>query len=234
MSGMVPRSLLVVLSVIAVLAAAAPAQAIVGGSPTTGGTGAYPWQVAVITSQDQEQWLCGGTLVAGDLVLTAAHCVIGDDGRIALPGQVKVLSGNTNIDNTTFSQAIDVGLYPGLDLSRSVPSGDLAIVHLPIAAPGGAPLPVVGAAESSLWDVGARLRITGWGVTSAGSTRPTTLLAAGSSNPGKNSPQEMTTPAFPWAKALPSPCQSQPVTAGSIDRPSSIMYSRPRTFPSFT
>jgi hypothetical protein len=163
-------------AVIAVLAAAAPAQAIVGGSATTGGTGAYPWQVAVITSQDQEQWLCGGTLVASDLVLTAAHCVIGDDGRIALPGQVKVLSGNTNIDNTTFSQAIDVGLYPGLDLSRSVPSGDLAIVHLPIAAPGGAPLPVVGAAESSLWDVGARLRITGWGVTSAGSDQSVKVL----------------------------------------------------------
>ena len=168
-SGMVPRSLLVVLSVIVVLAFAAPAQAIVGGSATTGGSGAYPWQVAVLTSENGDDWLCGGTLVASDLVLTAAHCVIGDDGRIASAGSVKVLSGNTQLNNTTFTQVADVGLFPGLDLSGTVPSGDLAMLHLPVAAPGGAALGVAGAGETALWDVGARLRITGWGVTSADS-----------------------------------------------------------------
>ena len=164
---MVPRSLVAVLSALVVLVVAAPAQAIVGGSATTGGTGAYPWQVAVITSENGDQWLCGGTLVASDLVLTAAHCVIGDDGRIAAPGSVKVLSGNTQLNNTTFTQVSAVGLYPGIDLSGDVPSGDLAMIRLPVAATGGQPLDVAGSDETSLWDVGARLRITGWGVTSA-------------------------------------------------------------------
>jgi hypothetical protein len=172
---MVPRSLVAVLSALVVLVVAAPAHAIVGGAQATG-DGAYAWQVAVVTSLDGDQWLCGGTVVAPDLVLTAAHCLIGDDGAIAEPGQVKVLSGSLVLDNTTFTQVSDVGLYPGIDLSGAMPDGDLALLRLPVSAPGATPMTVVGDAESSFWDIGDRLRITGWGVTSATSTTTAPVL----------------------------------------------------------
>jgi hypothetical protein len=179
-SGMVPRSLVVALvSLVTVLAAAAPARAIVGGSISTGDTAtSYPWQVAITTAMDNDTWFCGGTRVAPDLVLTAAHCVIDDDGRITVPGQVSVYSGSTAWPSgspdpadpavrasMTLSRATDVALYPGLDLQATpngVPSGDLALIRIPSNAPG-APIAVIGDSESALWDVGATLRITGWG-----------------------------------------------------------------------
>jgi hypothetical protein len=177
---MVPRRLILLAVLLGSLVAAAPAQAIVGGSATTGGEHAYPWQVAVISTPDEEQqWLCGGTLVDADLVLTAAHCVIDDTGRILVPDEVKVLSGNTSLSHTTFTQVSDVALYPELDLAATpsgVPSGDLALLRLPVAATGGAPLEVVGAEEADRWEPGDSLRITGWGVTSASSTQVPDVL----------------------------------------------------------
>ena len=177
---MLRRRLVVLAALLGSLLAAAPAHAIVGGSQTGGGEHAYPWQVAVISAPDEDQpWLCGGTLVDYDLVLTAAHCVIDDTGRILVGDEIKVLSGNTSLSNTTFTQVDDVALYPGLDLAATpsgVPSGDLALLRLPADAPGGAPLDVVGEQEADRWEPGDTLRITGWGVTSAGSTQVPDLL----------------------------------------------------------
>jgi hypothetical protein len=174
------RSLVLPFAVLGALLLAAPAQAIVGGSATTGGSDAYPWQVAVISADgDDEQWLCGGTLVAPSLVLTAAHCVVGDAGRILPPHQVYVLSGDTVLNSTSFTQVADVGLYPGLDLQATpsgVPSGDLALLRLAAPAPGGQAMPVADATEDALWAPGESLRITGWGVTSAGSTQVQSTL----------------------------------------------------------
>jgi hypothetical protein len=169
-----PRRLVLLLSLLGFLAAAAPAQAIVNGAMATG-DGAYPWQVAVVMSDDEGDWLCGGTFVAPTLVLTAAHCVVGDSGRIALPGELKVLSGSLDINLTTFSQVSDVALYPGIDLSGTVPSGDVALLRIPPNAPG-APMSVVDEPEASLWDVGDRLRVTGWGLRSATASEPEQIL----------------------------------------------------------
>ena len=92
----------------------------------------YPWQVAITTTIDNQDWFCGGTRVAADLVLTAAHCVIDDDGRIAVPSEVAVYSGSTillfgrpdpadPVDRAPmyFNRATDVALYPGLDLQAT-------------------------------------------------------------------------------------------------------------------
>jgi hypothetical protein len=185
-STMPVRRFALLITLFAVLVAAAPAQAIVSGRVVTTGQGSYPWQVAVVTSsaESNDDWLCGGTLVATDLVLTAAHCVIEDSGRVAAPDNVRVLNGSTvfnDLDDsdgfhTTFTQVTDVALYPGVDLSGTVPSGDLALLRLAAPTPAGVPLSVADQSQTGTWAVGQRLRVTGWGVTSANSTTPASTL----------------------------------------------------------
>ena len=65
------RTLLAAL--VACLHFAAPAQAIVGGSPASE---EYPWMGALMTEDTQ---VCGGTLVHPEWVLTAAHCPENED-----------------------------------------------------------------------------------------------------------------------------------------------------------
>src|SRR5688572_7603892 len=69
------RPLIALCTIFAALAAAAPAQAIIGGRPATE---PYPFQVALADANGQ---FCGGSLVRPDRVLTAAHCVEGEDAE---------------------------------------------------------------------------------------------------------------------------------------------------------
>ena len=39
-------------------------------------TGEYPWQVAILKKEEFDNvYLCGGSLIDGSHILTAAHCV---------------------------------------------------------------------------------------------------------------------------------------------------------------
>src|SRR5687767_10388510 len=66
------RRLIVLCTTVAALAAAAPADAVIGGRPATE---AYPWQIALADGQGQ---FCGASLVRPGWALTAAHCVEGE------------------------------------------------------------------------------------------------------------------------------------------------------------
>src|SRR3954468_12919244 len=71
------RTLLTVACAVVALACPAAASAIVGGSAAK--PGSYPF---VVTVGDTTAFYCGGTLIAPDVVLTAAHCLT--DRRTAL------------------------------------------------------------------------------------------------------------------------------------------------------
>lgn len=77
---------------------ARPAGAVAGGSPAD--PGEWPWQVVLLV--DGGVW-CGGTLLAADVVLTAAHCTDGQDAD-----DFEVLAGTVEIDGEDEGQRRDV------------------------------------------------------------------------------------------------------------------------------
>lgn len=47
-----------------------------GSGPIDAGFGEFPWQ-AMILKESTKSLICGGAIIDGDLVATAAHCVEG-------------------------------------------------------------------------------------------------------------------------------------------------------------
>ncbi|HEX9925419.1 MAG TPA: trypsin-like serine protease [Anaerolineae bacterium] len=85
---------------------------IVGG--TLASPGEYPWQVALVTASQANPYngqFCGGSLIAPQWVLTAAHCVV-DAGSVSAPGAVDVLVGILKLSsgptNGATGQRLDV------------------------------------------------------------------------------------------------------------------------------
>ena len=160
------------------LSTASPASAMVGGAPTTeDGVGR-----SVVTIVGSRGTFCSGALIAPDLVLSAAHCVMpGADYRIVLYDAQR---------QPQFHEVKRVASHPQFDVKGILAhraSADVALLQLlePLKAkapaPSGAPLEPIAA--------GARFTVAGIGVTrlgdgkSAGTIRAASLVATG--QPGR-------------------------------------------------
>jgi secreted trypsin-like serine protease len=145
--GFVP---LVVALLLAVLPATAEAKRIIGGSPA----GVYPAQAEVDLTVDGQSYLCGGTLIHPEWVLTAAHCATSAAGVQVAPRTLRVRLGATVIGHGDVHVIDVVARMPGYD--PTTPRNDLALLHLrrSSAAP---PLPLAAASAGVLG------RVLGWG-----------------------------------------------------------------------
>jgi secreted trypsin-like serine protease len=84
----------------------------------------YPWQVGLLTSLDSSDFICGGSLLSSDTVLTAAHCLLGYSAvYVALP------RGNLNLDGAQKIRSSELRVHPYYTGGRSL-SNDYAIVKL--------------------------------------------------------------------------------------------------------
>ena len=96
---------------------------IIGGEEAE--PGEFPFQVALVRTATRVQF-CGGTFIAKNWVMTAAHCV---DGGIT-PEMIKVLAGTHDL--TTGGELIDVLhilIHPAFSATAFV-SSDLALLEL--------------------------------------------------------------------------------------------------------
>ncbi|HYF27130.1 MAG TPA: serine protease [Baekduia sp.] len=150
------RSVLTVLSCLAALVAAAPAEAVVGGRDASR---PYPYMGAL---RLDGQFLCGASLVGPDQVLTAAHCVVDEQDRPYAPGRLSVTLGRQQLQGPGGQTigATQVTVHEGYDAESR---NDVALLrlasrssqeHIRLADP---------ATQRGLWAPGRAATVTGWG-----------------------------------------------------------------------
>ncbi len=137
--------------VVALGLAAAPAEAIVGGSVTQ-----RQWPAMAQLNVDNN-FTCGANLVRPEWVLTAAHCIEGLEGQ---PGRLSIVLGRTTLNGSGGSiHAVDqVVRHESYDGSGY----DVALLRLATATTL-APIRIVELSEADLWTPGTSATIIGWG-----------------------------------------------------------------------
>jgi len=132
---------------------------IVGGKEAA--PGAWPWQVALLSNRYNQQF-CGGSLIARNWVLTAAHCV-----NDALPGNLSVVVGRHDL-STSEGQRIQVNqilVHPDYNVAAD---GDADIALLRLTQPAVLTttvqlVPLTGPLDAAAYAPGTPATVTGWG-----------------------------------------------------------------------
>jgi trypsin len=161
-------------------AAAPSAQAsVVGGQVAEPGT--FPWMAFIIDFRgNEEAGLCSGTVLAPNLVLTAAHCAVDLETGVANEASgYRVVTGNVDwaSPERQVSEVSQVVVFPHYKASATSPIvfGDAALLVLstPTTAPA---ISLATPAQAKRVRTGTRATVAGWGQTSYGQSEPTEWL----------------------------------------------------------
>ncbi|RZS45019.1 trypsin [Herbihabitans rhizosphaerae] len=145
---------------------------IVGGEETTIQENPY---VAALLTPDGQQF-CGGSVVAKNKVVTAAHCVEGSK-----PADIQVQTGRTKLSGTDGQVNKVTKIWTHPEFNKPVQfAHDYAVLTLEGETPA-APLALAGAdaADKDLYKEGTESTTLGWGATSQGGQSSDTLMKVG-------------------------------------------------------
>ena len=176
-----------------------PQPRIVGGEATT--IEQWPWQVALACEPDSspqclgdgfDRQFCGGSLVAPDVVVTAAHCVYNDDPEVLAfepASDFEVFTGRTTLSSSQGEDIDVIEIYYFVDDGMGQPllqpqstdpdtnpevfdpvtlQWDVALLQLESES-SSQPIKLAGADETDLWTPGRPAYISGWGLIDDGS-----------------------------------------------------------------
>jgi secreted trypsin-like serine protease len=147
---------------------------IIGGADAQ--PGQLPWQVSINIHTKSATYLCGGSVIAAGWVLTAAHCVEDPTDSGVRPAVIDaanldVRSGSIYVGRGGLEvQSTGVWVMPQRNAATS--DFDVALLRVetsPSASPIALDPGVANVADESHL-VGSSLRVSGYGVTSAGGT----------------------------------------------------------------
>jgi secreted trypsin-like serine protease len=149
---------------------ATPSMAIVGGGNASAGE--YP-AVARIT---YGPFLCTGTLIAPDTVLSAGHCSSITGAAVSTPAAwppqlVDVEIGGLHEGEGDNPAVSKITVHPNYLLGSGY---DISVLKLSRASTQ-APVKVAGSGERATWAAGTTETIVGWGATEEGGDIPSTL-----------------------------------------------------------
>lgn len=151
---------------------AAPLPQIVGGAP--GDITQHPWlaSLQIVFQDGSAAHACGGSVIAPQWILTAAHCVVlpNEDGQgeFVLPSEAyQAVVGATNIADGSgvrlnVAQIIVHPSYHQGPLGRGSEDGDIALMQL-VAPTAQTPIALPPADDSLLVAAGRTVTVAGWG-----------------------------------------------------------------------
>lgn len=129
---------------------------VVGGSPAE--EGAWPWQVRLLDDFDPNTGFCGGSLIAEQWVLTAAHCVVVGGDTV---DKVVVGYGSTYQSKLKLIGGEKIIVHPDYQKDNHA---DLALIKLSEPTVGGELIAMAKPGdEAELLKPGNTLTVTGWG-----------------------------------------------------------------------
>jgi uncharacterized repeat protein (TIGR01451 family) len=148
-----------------------PTLSIVGGEPVQPGD--YPWLVALLNASitDEAFAFCGGALIddGGDFtttqwVLTAAHCLVSEEGTVA-PDAVEVLVGQQDLSQATAAQrkSVETIIAHPLYIEGSTLANDVALLQLADPVIDITPIKIATPADAARFVAGTTAQIAGWG-----------------------------------------------------------------------
>jgi trypsin len=158
----------------------APAQAIVGGTAVP--LDSFPYLAGVTATDGRGTATCTGTVIGSVWVMTAAHCVVDQNGNTDGPAAVKVSVAHQRADwDKTAIRVTQVARHPNFPAHLNVGSSnnmewpaDFALLKL--AKNAGEPALALAASEPS---VGSTVTLAGWGCTDSSCTGgPSPILKA--------------------------------------------------------
>lgn len=151
---------------------------VVGGEAAE--PGAFPWMAFVIDFKGEEEAIaCSGTVVAPNLVLTAAHCAVNQETGVTNEAAgYRVVTGSVDWASSErqVSDVSQVLVYPRYKFSRtSISYGDAALLVLstPTTAPA---IRLATSANAKRVHTGTHALVAGWGETYYGQTELTESL----------------------------------------------------------
>lgn len=106
-------------------------QLIIGGDDTK--PGAWPWHAAIYhTKWISQDYVCGGTLISAQFVLTAAHCLVNPENKYQLPPErIAVRLGVHNLKDLSTQQEHQIHkIYNPDEFNSNDIRNDIAILEL--------------------------------------------------------------------------------------------------------